>query len=167
MRGNDNQNKYTVVFSDSSLEAVAANNFLKGLKRKKGKFLTALVIWFLTHTDTVFYDEGTDKIYSLQEGREALKQMLPPNYMNGDMDSLPIEVVYNLMKTNKKQEKKSETTQKVSKCQKRYQTEQIETDTIKKNVNPVIATHQETIEPDENGEDDEDDNWMLNMVSTK
>jgi len=64
----------TVSFDRTSPEAMDALSFIKTFKRGQGKFITALVMWYLSFGDSVYYDKNSEKIIDISDVIYSLQQ---------------------------------------------------------------------------------------------
>lgn len=61
----DTSSVVTIKLNTKSEDAMEVYAFLKHYKRKQGRFLTALLSWYI-HQDRLYYDEKNDKIIDLK-----------------------------------------------------------------------------------------------------
>lgn len=62
----------TVMFNKKDEDARKAFEYLKTYKKKQGRFLTALITWFLEHPDELYYDEGKEKVISIKNNINSI-----------------------------------------------------------------------------------------------
>lgn len=64
MAEKNNSAVITVKFDQNSNEAMKALEYLKTFKRKQGRFITALILWYMSH-DELQFDKETERIVDI------------------------------------------------------------------------------------------------------
>jgi hypothetical protein len=68
----------TLMFDKKSPDAMRAYDFLKQFNRKQGKFVTALILWFLNHKDSLYYNEKEGVIIDVEGVMIDMAEIFPP-----------------------------------------------------------------------------------------